>query len=236
LALLAVGLFASLSRGPWVGAASIVVVFIATGPSPVKGFAKFALLALVVIPVLLATPSGHKIVELLPFIGTASEETVTYRQRLAEISMQVIMDKPFFGAFDYFYSPAMQDLKQGQGIIDIVNTFLSVGLGNGLVGLALFTGFFAAVAAGIFTGMRRLADRNGELYSLGQGLLATLLGILVTITTVSSITVIPVIYWSVAGLGAAYARMLALAHAPTAAQPARAPAGRRRFAPVNARG
>lgn len=223
--LLGAGLFASLSRGPWVGAAAIIMVFIATGRSPVMGFAKLGLLAMAVIPLLLATDAGHKIIELLPFMGSAGSDNVTYRQRLAEISVRLIMDKPFFGAFDYFYSAAMQDLRQGQGIIDIVNTYLSIGLGNGLVGLSLFAGFFISIAFGIFRGMRKLPDRNVELYSLGQGLFATLLGILVTIATVSSITVIPVIYWSVAGLGAAYVRLLVLARTPVTARPASAHAG-----------
>ncbi|MDP3715626.1 MAG: O-antigen ligase family protein, partial [Burkholderiales bacterium] len=208
LALLALGLFSSLSRGPWIGAAAMVVIFIAAGPAPLKGFARLGLLSLLLIPLVLATTSGQKIAELLPFIGSASTDNVDYRQRLAEISMQVIMENPFFGAFDYFYSPAMQELRQGQGIIDIVNTSLAIGLGSGLVGLALFAGFFVTVAIGIFKGMRLRADRNDESYALGQCLLATLLGIMVMIATVSSITVIPVIYWSVAGLGVAYARML----------------------------
>lgn len=208
LALLAVGLFASLSRGPWVGAAAMIMIFIAAGPAPLRGFSRLGLLALLVIPLVLATTSGHKIVELLPFIGSASTDNVDYRQRLAEISFRVIMENPFFGAFDYFYSPAMQELRQGQGIIDIVNTYLSVGLGSGLVGFSLFAGFFVSVAIGIVNGMRIPADRHDESYALGQCLLATLLGIMVMIATVSSITVIPVIYWSVAGLGVAYARML----------------------------
>jgi len=67
--------------------------------------------------------------------------------------------------------------------------------------------------------MRNLPDRSGEPYLLGQALLATLLGILVIIFTVSSITLIPVIYWSVAGLGVAYARMVALARAAEPANP-----------------
>ena len=211
LLMLTIGLFTSLSRGPWVGAATIVIVFIATGPAPVKGFSRLGLLALLVAPLLLTTDSGDKIMKLLPFIGTGGEDTITYRERLAEISMQVIRENPFFGAFDYFYSPAMQELRQGQGIIDIVNTYLSIGLGNGLVGLSLFAGFFIVITFGVFRGMRGLPDREGELYSLGRGLLATLLGIMVTIGTVSSITVIPVIYWSVAGLGVAYMHMLGVA-------------------------
>jgi len=79
------------------------------------------------------------------------------------------------------------------------------------VGLSLFAGFFIAVIVGIFQSMRNLPDRHDELYLLGQALLATLLGILVIIGTASSISFIPVIYYSVAGLGVAYARMLALA-------------------------
>jgi hypothetical protein len=62
-----------------------------------------------------------------------------------------------------------------------------------------------------------LPERGGEHYLLGQALIATLLGILVIIFTASSITVIPVIYWSVAGLGVGYARMLAAARATQAA-------------------
>ena len=214
LVLLIVGLIVSLSRGPWMGAAAMLLVFIAAGPSPGTGFAKLGLLCAIIFPALLASPAGETIIDHLPFVGTVEAENVTYRQRLLEISIQIVMQNPFFGAFDYYYSPAMQEMRQGQGIIDIVNSYLGVALSSGLVGLSLFSGFFVAVAVGIFKGMRNLADRNSELYLLGQVLLATLLGIMVIILTVSSISVIPVIYWSVAGLGVAYARMLALAKAP----------------------
>jgi hypothetical protein len=44
-------------------------------------------------------------------------------------------------------------------------------------------------------------------------LLATLIGILVIIFTVSSITFIPVVYWSIAGLGVAYIQMVRRLHA-----------------------
>jgi len=38
--------------------------------------------------------------------------------------------------------------------------------------------------------------------------MATLIGILVTIVTTSSINAIPVVYWTVAGLGVAYIRLV----------------------------
>jgi O-antigen ligase len=207
--LLVVGLIAPVSRGPWVGAAAILLVFIATGPSPGRGFVKLGLLGIVAVPVLLVTPVGEKIIDLLPFVGTVEEVNVTYRQRLLEVSLQVMMQNPFFGTPDYIFSPEMQTMRQGEGIIDIVNTYLAVVLGSGLAGLLLFSGFFIAIGFGIFKGMRSLADRNDEEYLLGRTLFSTLLGILVIIFTVSSISVVPTVYWAVAGLGVAYTRMLA---------------------------
>jgi len=218
LLLLLAGLIAPLSRGPWVGAAAMLLIFLLTAKVSGQRFATLALLGAIVCSALLLSPAGERIIDLLPFIGTVDEASITYRQRLLEISIQVILQNPFFGAFDYIYSPAMQELKQGQGIIDIVNSYVGVALASGLVGLGLFSGFFIAVAISIFKGMRTLTDKNSELYLLGQALLSTLLGILVIICTVSSWLAIPVIYWSVAGLGVAYARMLAFAKVPKAAQ------------------
>jgi O-antigen ligase len=220
LILLIAGLIASLSRGPWVGTAAILLLFVATGSSPGLRFAKFGLLGTIIISALLASPAGETIVAHLPFVGAIDEGSVPYRQRLLEISIQVIMQNPFFGSFDFYYAPVMQELRQGQGIIDIVNSYVGVALAHGLVGLSLYSGFFIAVALSILKGMRNLPNRIDERYLLGQALLSTLLGILIIIFTVSSITIIPVVYWSVAGLGVAYARMLALARAPKAAKPA----------------
>jgi O-antigen ligase len=216
--LLMAGLVATLSRGPWVGAAAMFLIFVATGPSAGLRFAKIGLLGAIILPLLLASPAGRTIIDYLPFVGTVEAENITYRELLFNISIEVIKQNPLLGAADVWQLPVMQQLRQGAGIIDIVNTYLGVALFTGLVGLSLFAGFFIAVIVGIFQSMRNLPDRHDELYLLGQALLATLLGILVIIGTASSISLIPVIYFSVAGLGVAYARMLALAKAPESAR------------------
>jgi O-antigen ligase len=91
-----------------------------------------------------------------------------------------------------------------------------VALSFGLVGLTLFVAFFATVLLGIRKAMRSF-PKDDETRRLGRALLATLVGILVTIVTVSSITIIPVVYWSVAGLGVAYIQMTRrLKHTSTA--------------------
>ena len=206
--LLIAGLAAPLSRGPWIGAAVMFLAFVALGPSALPRLTKIGLAGLIVIPVLLALPIGEKIIDLLPFVGSSSSESVTYRQLLLEIAIGVVFANPFFGAYDVLYSAGMQDLRQGEGIIDIVNTYLGVALSGGLVSLGLFAGFFVVVAFGLFRAMRILPQRSSEAHRLGQALLATLVGILVIIATTSSVSIIPVLYWTVAGLCVAYARML----------------------------
>lgn len=213
LILLVSGLIAAVSRGPWVGAVAILLVFIATGPSPVSGFAKLGLLGAIVLPPLLISPAGDKIIDLLPFVGRVEAGNVEYRQRFIELSIGVILQNPFFGSNDFVDAPEMRELKP-QGLLDTLNVFVTVALGNGLVGLTLFAGFFIAVAVGIFKRMRSTADRNDEVQLLGRALFSTLAGIVVIMNTISPILLIPTIYWSVAGLGVAYAGMLAPAAAP----------------------
>jgi len=213
LCALLVGMISTLSRGPWVGAALMFLVFVATGPDPLRRIVKLGLLGVILLPILLASPWGEKFIALLPYVGNVEQETVTYRQRLFEIGISVMMENPFFGAYTFFLSEQAQELRAGggqNGLIDLGNTYLGIGLGNGLVGLSLFAGFFITILIGIFNGMRRLADRESELYLLGQVLFSVLVGILFIIFTVSSSLVIPVIYFTVAGLGVAYFRILAL--------------------------
>ncbi|MCU1761126.1 O-antigen ligase family protein [Pseudomonas sp. 14P_8.1_Bac3] len=214
--LLAGGLFAPLSRGPWIGAAAMLMMYIATGRQAFKRLMLLALAGVLALPLLAIVPGGQKVLDLLPFIGSVDVDNITYRQRLFDNAIIVIQRNPLFGSFDYRNTPEMQSMIQGEGIIDIVNTYIGVALSFGLVGLTLFVAFFATVLLGIRKAMRSF-PKDDETRRLGRALLATLVGILVTIVTVSSITIIPVVYWSVAGLGVAYIQMTRrLKHTSTA--------------------
>lgn len=206
--LLAAGLFAPLSRGPWIGAAAMIAVFTATGRSAVKRLMLLALTGVLALPLLTILPGGQKVLDLLPLIGTVEIENITYRQRLIDNAMIVIQRNPWLGSFDYRNTPEMRSMIQGQGIIDIVNTYVGIALAMGLIGLTLFVGFFATILLGIRKAMHAFPNKDDEARRLGRALFATLAGILVIILTVSSISVIPVVYWSVAGLGVAYAQMV----------------------------
>jgi O-antigen ligase len=105
----------------------------------------------------------------------------------------------------------MEELRSGgdDGIIDLVNTYLAVALRFGLVGLCLFVGFFVTLAMGVFKAAKKNHEINNELSLLGRVLLSVLLGVLLIIYTVSSITHVPIIYWMLAGLCFSYLRLSA---------------------------
>lgn len=206
--LLVAGLIGPMSRGPWVGAAAIILIFVATGPTGMLGLAKFGLLGLIAAPFLLVTSAGQTLIDYLPFIGTVDEQNVTFRQLLARVSYEVFWENPLLGRYDFLESPAMQALRGSDGMIDLVNTYIVIALGSGIVGLSLFSGFFTLVIFGVYKGMRKVADKTDEHHVLGRALMGTLLGILIIIATVSPVFHVPTIYWIAAGLGVAYVRML----------------------------
>jgi O-antigen ligase len=204
LALLTLGLMVTLSRGPWVGAMALLATFIATGPHAIKRLVILSMAAIAAIPLISVMPGGEKVINLLPIIGNVEKNNIDYREKLLNNSIVVIERNPLFGSVTYLETPEMQEMVQGQGIIDIVNTYIQVSLNYGLVGLSLFAGFFLVVLSGIYQCRKMIPDKTSELYLLGRSITATLIAVLVIIFTVSSIVTIPIIYWSLAGMGVAY--------------------------------
>lgn len=208
LLILFAGLITPLSRGPWVGAVVLFLTFFATGKKPIRKLLSLVLAGFLALAVLQMIPGSEKVVNLLPFIGTTEVGNIEYREKLINNSLIVIQRHPWFGSVDYLKTPEMEAMRQGQDIIDIVNSYIQVALETGLTGLLLFVSFFALTIVGIYRAMRSIQEKDSEVYLLGRALLSTQLAILVMIFTVSSITVIPIVYWSVAALGVAYANMV----------------------------
>ncbi|MGI9315845.1 MAG: O-antigen ligase family protein [bacterium] len=208
LLLLWVGLLAPLSRGPWIGVVCIIMVFIATGKNPVRKLSTLFLAGIVAIPLIAIMPGGEKVFNLIPFIGETEKRTFDYRVRLYDNSMTVMKRNPWFGSTNFLDTPEMESLGQGKQIVDLVNSYLEISLARGFIGVALFIGFFLTICWGIYQGFRRQPDKSSDEYLLGRSLLATLAGILIIIATVSNYSFIPILYWSVAGLGVAYINMM----------------------------
>lgn len=202
--LLIAGIFAAMSRGPWVGACVFLLVFALFDERPAQALLKLLLGFMLAGIAALLLPGGEKLIDMLPYVGTVDAENVEYRERLLENALVVIARNPWFGSVNYLQAPEMISMFQGQGIIDVVNTYLQIALEFGYVGLALFVGFFLVVLQGVrgrFSSFSAF-DREGRV--LGAMLFAVLAATLVVIYTTSSILSIPIVYWSLAGLGVAY--------------------------------
>ena len=142
---------------------------------------------------------------ILPYIGKHEEQrNVVYREMLLENSLIVIKRHPWFGSVDWAETPEMKELRTGQNIIDVVNTYIRIGLESGFAGMALFIGFFLTVCWKNFRSMRSIKSVDPELYLIGRCLFATLIAMLFIIFTVSSISIIPLIYWSFAAICTSY--------------------------------
>lgn len=207
LAILAFGLVASLSRGPWIGISVLVLVFVITGVSATANLGKLAAIAGVAFLFLSLTSVGGRLLEFLPFIGSVDAGGVSYRQRLFDNAVLVIERNLWFGSADYLAAPEMREMIQGEGIIDIVNTYLQIALRSGLVGLVLFSSFFLAILIGLLQLIKFRAAYDAGFSVYARASMATLCAILVTVATVSSIDFIPYVYWSFAGLCVALIRI-----------------------------
>jgi len=206
--LLFAGLIASLSRGPWIGAVFLIAVYIATGRHAMRRMVSLAVVGILALALISISPGGGRVINLLPFVGSTEKENIKYREQLITNSLIVIQRNPWFGSTDFLETSEMEDMRQGQGIIDVVNSYIAVTLKTGIIGLGLFVSFFVMTLFGIFRAMRSISDKDSEEYLLGRVLLSTLFATLLVIFTVSSITFIPIVYWSVAAMGVAYAQMV----------------------------
>ncbi len=204
MVILLIGIVSPLSRGPWIGLLAIVFVFIALGDKRALHFSKFALFGIPLSVVGANTDFGRKLIDYLPFVGSVDNDNVTYRQNLFDTAFNIILDNPLFGSADYLLR--MENLRQGQGLIDLVNTFIIVGLNTGFVGLGLYLLFFLTSMFGAYSYVKQ-TKKGTEIHSMGQALLAVMMGSLIIIATVSPIYHVPLLLWANAAFCLAYGKL-----------------------------
>ncbi|MEZ5892030.1 MAG: O-antigen ligase family protein [Parvularculaceae bacterium] len=227
--LLAFGLIVSFSRGPWLGAFIAVGVFILVSPRAMQRFVQIGAGGTIALLFSMATPVGRRIIDLIPFIGDAATDTISYRRQLLTAARQVMAENPILGSENYMHHPKLEALRQGQGIIDIVNSYLQIGLESGYVGLALFTGFFGFALLALYRAIQSSKHYDPEMSLYCRAYFGALIGLLATIFTTSSVLHIPYLYWTLGGIAVALARIerhrrenagALTATAPAAAAPA----------------
>lgn len=211
--LLVSGLVVTYSRGPWLGAVVIYVLFTVLRPRAFTKAFQATVAALLVAWGLSFTAVGERILNSLPFIGAPAEtESAVYRQRLAVRAWQLFQENPLFG--DQLAYQKMEDLRQGEGIIDLVNSYVQVGLFYGIVGLALFITPTLLALFGAVRQAKRLQSQDPDFSSLGNTLVACQFGTLIVIATASFGLAIANLFYVLLGLTVAFVRM-ARAHPRT---------------------
>lgn len=152
--------------------------------------------------------------------------TFNYRAELLRVSVAQIAQRPLFGSSDFLSLPSFEALRQGEGIIDLVNAYLQITLFYGLTGLALFLG---ANLATLNSGLRLLKDlppqkranaeeaRKRRLLSV---LLAMLLGYMGLLATTSSVSYVWHFGYIFLALNVAQIRMMTAAETAPAPSPA----------------
>lgn len=174
------GLVVTYARGPWVAAICLGLLFLAFRPDAGKRLAGAMAVVGVLFAVMYVSPLKETVLDRLPFIGTADQETVEYRRMLAEVSWTLIQQNPFFG--DPFVAYSMESMRNGQGIIDIVNGYIYTALFNGLVGLALLVGFSLLALFRGFAALRR-SNGDADAATLGAALVACMVAALLYVAT-----------------------------------------------------
>jgi nitrate reductase NapE component len=203
-AVIILSLLATMARGPWVGLVCLYFAYLWTGPGGMAKIAGWTLTGILSAPLLLLSPAGQTFMNLLPFVGEERTDTVDYRAELMRQSWIVFWRHPWFGSSDYMETPELESMRQGQGIIDIVNTYVEIALEYGLAGLFFFVLTFFGLLLRCYLILPRIPRDEVDLLRMGRVLFAILTAIVLMIGTVSSISYIPYFYWVFAGITVAY--------------------------------
>ncbi|TCM20821.1 O-antigen ligase-like membrane protein [Novosphingobium sp. PhB165] len=90
-------------------------------------------------------------------MGAGPDDTVAYRRMLLQRGIEEIMRRPFTGYSTPQLAYILADMRQGEGIIDFVNSYLWVTLVSGVAGLSIFVGAFLSPLIGLWKRRRDLA-------------------------------------------------------------------------------
>lgn len=130
--------------------------------------------------------------------------TFDYRKRLFETQLALIPKYPFFGNTMYKKEPSMELMRQGEGIIDPVNTFLTLAVERGLITLFFFVLFILrGVRAALGYVKYGYAVKNQIWVNLGAAMAATIIGLSLALAFTSFFGTNSVFFWFTMGVARA---------------------------------
>lgn len=205
---LLLGLFSTLSRGPWSSTIITALVYTISGRKAVSKTILLVMTFFLAIMVLPSIPGGNKILNMVPFIGKSEQFNVAYRQELIPKSIEIVKRNPFFGVVDPNAEPEMEDMVQGEGIVDIVNTYLNIVLNYGLVGLTIFIWLFLWSIFIVLRSLKYIKDKRSLRYNLGRAFCSTYIGLMAALSSISFMNSVGTFVFIFLGFGVAYSRII----------------------------
>ena len=169
LCVLASGLFCMQARVGWLGAiaGSLGVLISKRG---VKAF-------VIYVPIIILTFGGgyglaqfnERFANLVGFSADAKGSS-DYRNKADTRSIEIIKQHPFIGQPIPVVVNQMEDLRQGEGIVDFTNGYMAIALFSGLIGLLFFISAILYQSYNSYTGKSlALLKGAGSLSNLGFG-------------------------------------------------------------------
>ncbi len=194
------------SRGPWLGLAVVMLALVAMRRMSVVAFRSLVVaLLLVAVGLKLAGADKQVVTALGAMFGSEQADiaSIEYRRELLDTALALIQQSPWLGVPNY--AAQMQSLKQGEGIIDIVNSYVAIMLDAGLVGLTVYLLPFVVVFIRLHSAARSrasaLASANNR---FPLAFAALILGCLFSIFTASTFGIIPVLLTLLLSLSTAW--------------------------------
>jgi len=195
------GMLATISRGPLLALAILVVGLVLLRFMSARRFLLLTVVFVVAAAIAWSMGLGDQVVEAINNASGADKQAdfnVIYRQELLKTSVALIQQSPWFGVPNYL--DQMTNLKQGDGIVDLVNTYLIVTLNVGVAGLALFMLPFLIVLQRLAS---TLPQEPGPLRRERLAWLPLTLAVMAAVFTVSPVSIIRAILVWVVALGLA---------------------------------
>ena len=156
LAVLLVGLVAPNSRGAYLGVAIGLILFDLYRNRWGPLFTKLAAGAVLYV-VLLGLSSFSQFAAEMVGKGAASKGSTDYRVQLFQRGLEEIHKHPLFGQTMKAALAGLEDMRQGEHIIDLVNGYITYGLSLGYTGMLCLMMVFATLCGAMLSVRRKLA-------------------------------------------------------------------------------
>ena len=127
------------SRGPLLCGAVFAIALYGLRKLQTKTFVTSFLLLFAAAIVIKMVGADQILVDALGVLfGSTAEDlsSINYRRELLDTALALLHQSPWLGVPNY--AAQMQDLRQGEGIIDLVNSYVAIALDAGVIGLAIY--------------------------------------------------------------------------------------------------